>query len=193
MAKYSKQWLREEEIQKMFSLSELSEKYEIWMYLLYTPALRVSEAINVRLRDLDKKNQCIEIWGGKGKDETELQKVPCDGRIIQKIIRYAEWNKLQPNDYIMFSQKTKQVDRSHVYRVLNNICSKAGIDKKIGTHTMRRSRAESLLDQGLSIEYVQKYLRHKNPVTTMKYLDISVGDIQRELLKIDDRIIDLIA
>lgn len=188
MTRYSKQWLRTEELEKMFNYSDLSEKYEIWMYLLYTPALRVSEAINVKVRDLDIKHECIEIWGGKGHDETELQKAHCDARVLKRIERYCQHNDLRPNDYIMFSQKSKQVDRSQVYRVLNDICQAVGIDKKIGTHTMRRSRAEHLLDSGLPLTYVSKYLRHKNLSTTMKYLDISLADIQRELQKIDDSI-----
>ncbi len=188
MTRYNKQWLRPDELQQMFSYPELAEKYEIWMYLLYTPALRVSEAINVKVRDLDKKNECIEIWGGKGKDETEMQKAPCDARVLKRIERYCEHCNLRPNDYIMFSQKSKQVDRSQVYRVLNDICQAVNIDKKIGTHTMRRSRAEHLLDSGLPLTYVSKYLRHKNLSTTMKYLDISLSDIQRELSKIDDTI-----
>ena len=164
MTRYSKQWLREDELQQMFNYPDLSEKYEIWMYLLYTPALRVSEAINVKVRDMDAKHECIEIWGGKGHDETEMQKANCDARVIKRIERYCEHNNLRPNDYIMFSQKSKQVDRSQVYRVLNDICHAVGIDKKIGTHTMRRSRAEHLLDNGLPLTYVSKYLRHKNLV-----------------------------
>jgi len=188
MTKYSKQWLRVEELEKMFSYSDLSEKYEIWMYLLYTPALRVSEAINVRVRDLDEKHECIEIWGGKGRDISEMQKTHCDAKVIKRIQRYCEHNNLRPNDYIMFSQKSKQVDRSQVYRVLNDICHAVGIEKKIGTHTMRRSRAEHLLDNGLPLTYVSKYLRHKNLSTTMKYLDISLVDIQKELGKINDTI-----
>ncbi|WP_052730878.1 tyrosine-type recombinase/integrase [Methanosarcina horonobensis] len=75
------------------------------MYLLYTPALRVSEAINVKVRDLDKKNECIEIWGGKSRDETEIQKAPCDNRVMKRIERYCEHCNLRPSDYIMFSQK----------------------------------------------------------------------------------------
>lgn len=53
---YSKEWLTEEELQKILRLPTLEEKYEIWILLLYTPALRVSEAINVRVRDLILEN-----------------------------------------------------------------------------------------------------------------------------------------
>ena len=98
-------------------------------FLLYNPALRVSEAINVKVRDLDIKNGYIEVWGGKGRDSSEMQKASCDVKVLKRIERYCEHCNLRPNDYIMFSQKSKQVDRSQVYRVLNDICSKAGIDK----------------------------------------------------------------
>ncbi|AFV24619.1 integrase family protein [Methanolobus psychrophilus R15] len=186
--KYNKQWLREEELEMMLSKPDIPEKYEIWLLLMYTPGLRVSEALNVKVRDLDMKNGCIDIWGGKGRDDTEMQKAVCDIKILKRIKRFCEHSDLRPNDYIMFSQKSKQVHRSQVYRVLNDICHDVGIDKTIGTHTMRRSRAEHLLDRGLPITFVSKYLRHKNLSTTMKYLDVSVADIQREMEKIDDNV-----
>jgi integrase/recombinase XerD len=184
--KYSKEWLREDQIQKMLSVPTLSEKVEIWMLLLYTPALRISEAINVRVKDLDLKGACIEIYGGKGYDDTEMRKVPCDIRVLRRIKLYCDHHNLKPNDYVMFSNKGKQVSRSHVYVVVNQIAKEAGIGKTIGTHTFRRSRAEHLLDRGLPITFVSKYLRHKNLSTTMSYLDVSVADIQREMEKIDD-------
>lgn len=186
--RYSKEWLRPDEFEKILSLPNLSEKYEVWMLLLYGPALRVSEAINIRVRDLDLKGGCVEVYGGKGKDDTEMRRVPCKVRTLKKIKQYAEHNKLKAGDYVMFSNMSKQVHRSQVYRVVNKLAKEAGIEKTIGTHTFRRSRAEHVLDKGMPITMVSKLLRHKNLSTTMSYLDISVADIQRELEKIDDDI-----
>jgi integrase/recombinase XerD len=184
--KYNKQWLRQDELELMLNNPNISEKYEIWILLMYTPALRVTEATNIRVKDIDLENECIDIWGGKGRDVTELQKAPCNIRVLKRIKRFCEHSDLRPTDYIMYSQKSKQVHRSHVYKVFNDICREAEINKTIGTHTMRRSRAEHLLDKGLPLTFVSKYLRHKNLSTTMKYLDVSVADIQREMEKIDD-------
>ncbi|ADI73259.1 integrase family protein [Methanohalobium evestigatum Z-7303] len=190
--KYSKEWLRENELKKILNNTTISEKYEIWILLMYTPALRVSEALNVRVRDLDFENECIEIYGGKGKDDTEMQKAPCNISVLKRLKRYAEHSDLRPKEYIMFSQKKKKASRFHVYNVLNKLCSQAGIDKKIGTHTLRRSRAEHLLDRGLSLTYVSRFLRHKNLATTMAYLDVSTTDIQREMSKIDDSVEEIL-
>ncbi|MCD4821793.1 MAG: site-specific integrase [Methanococcoides sp.] len=192
LTRYSKQWLREEELELMLNKPDISEKWEMWLILLYVPALRVSEARNVRVLDLNFENQCIDVWGGKGKDISELQKAPCDIRILKRIKRYCEHSDLKPSDYIMYSQKSKQVHRSHVYKVINSIGADVGLNRKFGTHTMRRSRAEHLLDRGLPLPFVSKYLRHKNLSTTMKYLDVSVADINREMEKINDNIGNLV-
>jgi len=192
MQKYSKEWLRTDEIRSMIALPELSEKYEIWLILCYVPALRISEAINIRVRDLDLKSESIDIWRGKGKSG-ELQKAPCDAGTLKKILRYAEHHDLRNNDYIMFSNKSEQVHRSQVYRVFNDIMHDACIDKlRIGTHTLRRSRAQHLLNAGLPLVYVSKMLRHQNISTTMKYVNVSVADIQREMEKIQDPVGTLI-
>ncbi|MCD4821829.1 MAG: site-specific integrase [Methanococcoides sp.] len=186
--KYAKNWLTPDEIKRIMQLPNLKEKYEIWVLLLYVPALRVSEALNVKVRDLHLETETIDVWGGKGHDSSELSKVHCPGSIIKRIKRYAEHSDLKPSSYIMFSQCKPQASSMQVYRVVNELCAKAGIDKKIGTHTFRRSRAEHLLDQGLPITHVSRYLRHKNLATTMKYLNVSVADLQNELTKIGDNV-----
>jgi integrase/recombinase XerD len=48
----------------------------------------------------------------------------------------------------MFSNKGKQVNRSQVYKLINQIAEKAGIDKRLGCHSFRRSKTEYLLSKG---------------------------------------------
>lgn len=190
--KYSKQWLSPNEIKQILNLPDLPEKYEVWILLMYVPALRVTESINVRVRDLNFNDFCVDIWGGKGRDSTQMQKSPCDIGVLNRIKRYCEHSNLRPNDYIMFSKKSPQTTRTNVYIQVNRLCRLAGIDKKIGTHTFRRSRAEHLLDGGLAITFVSRYLRHRDISTTMHYLDISISDIQRELENINDPLVAMI-
>lgn len=189
---YSKEWLTEQELKKLLELSELDEKYEIWIKMLYTPALRVSEALNVRVKDLNLEKKEINVVGGKKRKDNNIEPVPCNLQVLRQIKRYAERNDLKPSDYIMFSNKRKQADRSWVYEKLNELCQDAGIDKKIGTHTMRRSRATHLLNKGIRLEKVSKYLRHQNLSTTMAYLRITTADIQQEIELMDDPIDEII-
>ncbi|WP_094226488.1 tyrosine-type recombinase/integrase [Methanolobus psychrotolerans] len=183
---YSKEWLKVSELNQILSMPDIDEKHEIWMLMMYIPALRVSEAINVRVRDIDIHGKCIEIWNAKGVDNKDLRKAPVTSDFLKRVNRYIQHNKLKDGDFIMFSNKSKQVNRSHVYVIVNELCKKAGINKKIGTHTFRRSRAQHLLDSGVPLISVSRYLRHKNIETTMHYLHYSIEDLQRELLKYDE-------
>jgi len=189
---YSKEWLTEQELKRLLELPNLDEKYEIWIKLLYAPALRVSEALNVRVRDLNLEKKEINVVGGKKRKDNDIEPVPCNLQVLRQIKRYAERNDLKPSDFIMFSNRNKQADRSWVYEKLNDLCREAGIDKKIGTHTMRRSRATHLLNKGIRIEKVSKYLRHQNLSTTMAYLRITTADIQREIELLGDPLDEII-
>lgn len=190
---YSKEWLTEDEVKKLLDLPNLEEKYEVWILLLYTPALRVTEALNVRVRDLIPEKKEINVIGGKKRKDNDIEPVPCNLQVLRQIRRYADRCDLKPSDYIMFSNKGKKADRSWVYKKLNDLCQEAGIDKKIGTHTMRRSRATHLLNRGITLAKVSKYLRHKNLATTMAYLKITTADIQKELDELGDPITDIIS
>ncbi|MCK5387394.1 MAG: tyrosine-type recombinase/integrase [Gammaproteobacteria bacterium] len=183
---YAKTWLTPKDLKSMFNLDELAEKHEIWLSLLYYPALRVSEARNVRVRDLNFKQRCIDVWGGKGRKSGTMQQAPCSIEVLKKIKRYCEHADLKPSDHIMFSQVSKQTTRQNVYLNVGNIARKAGIDNKIGTHTFRRSRAEHLLDAGVPLERVSKILRHRNLNTTMLYLDISIHDLNAAIDAVED-------
>jgi integrase/recombinase XerD len=185
---YSKEWLTEEEVKKLLALPNLEEKYEIWILLLYTSALRVTEAINVRVRDLNLEKKEINVVGGKKRAKNNIEPVPCNLTVLRQIKRYAERNDLKPSDFIMFSNKGKRASRSWVYRKLQDLCNEARINKKIGTHTLRRSRATHLLNAGITLPKVSKYLRHKNLATTMEYLKITTADIQKELEELGDPI-----
>lgn len=72
---------------------------------------------------------CVDVWGSKGRDGTQMQKAPCDIGILKRISRYCEHSNLDPIDYIMYSQKAPQTSRANVYIQVNRLCRSAGIDK----------------------------------------------------------------
>lgn len=140
----------------------MDEKYEIWILLLYTPALRITEVLNVRVRDLIIEKKEINVIGGKKRKDNDIEPVPCNLQVLRQIKRYCDRSDLKPSDFVMFSNKGDQADRTWVYKKLNELCQEAGIDRKIGIHTMRGSRATRLLGRGITLAKVSKYLRHKN-------------------------------
>lgn len=144
--------------------------------------------LSLRVADLDIKNETITVRGGKGWDVTDLDVVPCDVKILRKVLRYCEHEKLKSKDFVIQSNMGKSMHRSQVYRILNNIAGRAGINKTIGTHTFRRSRATNLLNAGIDVADVSRLLRRQNLATKMSYLRLSVGNLQRKLKGINDNV-----
>ena len=59
--------------------------------------------------------------------------------------------------------------------------AKAGLNGKLGTHSMRKSFAQRLYSQTNDIFVVQEMLGHKNVATTQKYLGVNYAEVREAL------------
>ncbi len=119
----------------------------------------------------------------KKSDDPEL--VHIQEQLIKSISQWTRENKLKPQDYLIRSQKGGSLSRIQIYRSIKDNARRIGIKKKITTH--RRSRATHLLDGGLPLEKVSRFLRHNRLESTMVYLKISIDDLKKDIAKIDDK------
>lgn len=69
--------------------------------------------------------------------------------------------------------------------ITKECAQKAGLNKEITTHSFRRSRASHLLDKGIELIKVSKFLRHKSILTTMLYLKISKKNLYDKMTEVD--------
>ncbi len=118
-------------------------------------------------RGLGYEGGCTDIYVEKGMSRQGCRR--CDA-----ICRYAGDNM------------GKKMHRAQVYRIVNRIAEKAGINKTIGTHTFRRSRVTNLLNKNVDVYAVSRLLRHKSLNTTTNYLRLSTGNLKRKLEEVND-------
>ena len=161
--------------------------------LVYACALRISEACNLTLNDLDLPKKILYVIDGKGGDRV----VPIPEPTI-KIIQ--EWLDVRPNwegnDYVFTNVKgttrpgeVRPLNQKYYNQLFNRLAKATGVKLRDGSiphpHTLRHSRAMELYDAVQDIELLQKLLGHKNIATTQIYAQVRderVAKMQNEII-----------
>lgn len=134
--------------------------------------LRISDILALNVEDVLNKT-CITI---REKKTGKYKKFPLNEK-LQKLI--AEFVKEKaPEETLFIGKKGKRLDRSQVYRFLNEACKATGMDIAIGTHTMRKSFGYHHYKQFNDVVLLQKILNHSSQAITLKYIGITYDEIE---------------
>jgi len=146
--------------------------------LMLYGGLRISEALQVSLESfsIDEEDLfTIRITGkGNKKQKTYIA--------VKKIHEEYEFfkKKCSPREDIMKTVSGKRWERTSVYRTINNLYRRAGVQKK-GLHILRHSLAMQLTKDGINPIIIQKILRHKTLATTSVYAKATTESIAKAL------------
>jgi integrase/recombinase XerD len=167
-----------EEINELFDHIKEDNIYELRdkciFELLYSSGLRISEACNLKIEDVDLDNMAIAIEGKGGK----ARLVPFGEKAMNIIRKYLEKSrpeilKTRKCDYIFVSKKGSFINRKSVWRLLNLYIKRTGIQKKVTPHTLRHSFATHLLENHADLRSVQELLGHIDISTTQIYTQMA--------------------
>ena len=165
--------LSTEEIQGIIDVTD-NLKHKTIIALMYSCALRVSEAINLRVRDIDSKNKKIIIKNGKGKID---RIVMLDKNLLDVLRKY--WNAYQVKDYLFEGIKGGKYSATSVQNIVKKGVKKLGLQKNISSHSLRHSCLTQLIKDGVDLRTVQKIAGHKNINTTAGYIVGTVSPLSK--------------
>ena len=89
--------------------------------------------------------------------------------------------------YLFESNRADKYTPRYVQRVIQDAAQRAGIAKRVTPHLLRTSVATILLDAGMPLDHVQKFLRHKQIATTQIYAETSVRGMGDSYLRALER------
>lgn len=143
-------------------------KHKALLALIYSAGLRISEAINMKITDIDSQRMLIHVKNAKGKkDRYTLLSI----KVLALLKEY--YTIYKPKTFLFEGQFGEQYNSRSAQAVLHQSAKKAGITKKISLHTLRHSFATHLLESGTDLRYIQDLLGHSSPKTTMIYTHVS--------------------
>ncbi|EOM3885432.1 MULTISPECIES: tyrosine-type recombinase/integrase [Providencia] len=163
-------------------LGFLEGEHRLFAQLLYGTGMRISEGLQLRVKDLDFDHGTIIVREGKGsKDRAEGRSGVALPDALER--KYPRAGHSWPWFWV-FAQHTHSTDprsgvvrRHHMYdqtfqRAFKRAVEQAGITKPATPHTLRHSFATALLRSGYDIRTVQDLLGHSDVSTTMIYTHV---------------------
>jgi site-specific recombinase XerD len=147
----------------------------------YAAGLRASEAVGLKVGDIDSVRMVIRVEHGKGgKDRTVMLSAQLLG-----ILR-TYWRLARPSHWLFPGRdETKPIDVQVLHSACRSACAAAGLAKRVTVHTLRHSFATHLLENGTDIRIIQVLLGHANLSSTARYTQVSNGLIRRTQSPLD--------
>ena len=162
-------------------------KHQAIIQLIYSCALRVGEALNLKVEDISKTSNQIKIVAGKG-NKTAYVPLPEPTKNLLRLY-YA---KYRPEVYLFEGLAGKEYSKSSVRKILNKALVKANIVNHIRVHDLRHSRATHLLQNGMPIKMLKEILRHTKIETTERYLHLTTKTLENSMSAADNNINQLL-
>ena len=159
-----------EELNVFFNACE-NYKYKTIFMMIYGSGLRISEATNIRVEDIDSKNMRIFVRNGKGEREryTVLPKASLE--MLREC--YRRYKPNHPEGYMFLNRKGNplKVERLRVF--FRRYRRKAGISEDFIVHSLRHSFATRLVEEGVPLVQVKELLGHSCIRSTMTYVHVA--------------------
>ncbi len=161
-----------EEVRKILG-SIQNVKHKLFLGLMYSSGLRLSETINVRVGDLNFTKKLLTVRGGKGSKDRVTILSDKVGGVLQ---RYTK-NK-QPSDLVFESNRGGKMSDRTGQCIFEAALQDSGVRRHGSCHTLRHSFATHLLENGTDIRYIQELLGHAKLQTTQIYTHVANSNLQ---------------
>lgn len=143
-------------------------KHKTIITAIYSAGLRISEAVNLKVNDIDSGRMVIRISGAKGYKDREVM---LSEKLL--VLLRAYYKKYKPTDWLFEGQKGGKYSTTSIQKVFKRALLKAKIPKNATVHTLRHSFATHLLENGTDIKFIQEFLGHNSIKTTQIYTHLS--------------------
>jgi len=180
--------LSKKEISLILAQIENKKHFAI-VSLIYSGGLRISELLNMKIKDIDSKRMLIMIRQGKGNKDRQVM-------LSQKMLSILReyYMFYRPKNFLFEGQLqegepenlSKPYSSQSVQKIIKRATNSAGILKHVTPHTLRHSYATHLYEAGVNLRSIQVLLGHNSSKTTEIYTHVSQVHLRDIKSPIDD-------
>lgn len=186
---YLPKFLNRNDIEKLLLAPDVSQEMGLRdraiLELMYACGLRVSEAVNLKIGDIDT-DAGILTCTGKG---SKTRKIPVGNSAIEWLKSYLILRRKKENieiSNLFVSSAGKPVNRQTIFLFIKEYAAKVGLED-VSPHTLRHSFATHLVQNSADIRSVQQMLGHADISTTQIYTHMTDAHLRRTYQKFHPR------
>lgn len=175
--------LSEEEVDTLLDIDlndDFDYRNKAMLEIMYSSGLRVSELVNLKVNDIDLKNDFVRIFG-KGSKERIIPLSEYASEALEEYIlnHRRELFKHGENDYLFLNNHGKNMTRQGFFKILKKIAKQKNIKTDFSPHTLRHSFATHLLKNGADLRSIQELLGHSDISSTQIYTHVTNERLQK--------------
>ncbi len=146
--------------------------------LMFRHGLRVSEAVGLKLSDVDLEGRSLHVKRLK-KGLTTTQPLRSDElRVLKAWI--SERTRMKPQGKALFiSERRQPMSRKTAWVIIKDYGEAAGLAVAAHPHMLRHACGYALADQGADTRLIQDYLGHRNIQHTVRYTATNPARFER--------------
>lgn len=159
--------LTEKEIKQILKVVK-NIKHKLIISLAYGSGLRISEVINLKVKDIGLETLTIHLKNAKGKKD----RITVFSQSLKNDLQFFI-NGKESDEYLFISERGGKLTTRTLQKIFVDSLKKAEIKKEATFHSLRHSFATHLIEKGTDIRYVQELLGHQNIRTTQIYTQVT--------------------
>jgi len=151
-------------------------RYQTYILTAFSMGLRLGEALNLKIGDIDAKRVRVHIRKGKGRKDRFVTLPDVTLRALRQY-----WSTHRNPCFLFPFGKTaeerhnakKHMDRGGLQKSFQAIIQNCNIHKRISIHNLRHCCGTHLVEVGLNLRAIQELLGHECPKTTVLYTQLT--------------------
>ncbi|MBQ6284681.1 MAG: tyrosine-type recombinase/integrase [Bacilli bacterium] len=137
--------------------------------MLYATGVRVSELVNIKIKDIYFDNRRI-IVQGKGNKE----RIVYYGEYAEEVLKeYMNTHYRKDYEYLFVNSKGEKITDAGIRYIIDKIMEKLSIKVHVTPHVLRHTFATDMLNNGCDIKVVQELLGHSSLKATEIYTHVT--------------------
>lgn len=157
-------------------------KHQFFMLLVYSTGLRLSEALNLKVENINPQRLQVHVQRGKGNKGRYIVLPPCIVPILESYLEYYH-----PKDYLFNGKyRASRWSNRAAQECINMAIQKGNLPRSVSAHTLRHCYATHHLEKGTDLFTLQKQMGHKHLKTTARYVHLCTRHFQQIKHPVDE-------